>query len=108
MTIVLELSPENLKDALGHEKNWVMIDVREDGERALASFPNAVAIPLAQLGKKINDYDKETPLVMICHHGYRSLQAALYAYNQGFREVYNLKGGIDAWSVAVDPTVPRY
>jgi monothiol glutaredoxin len=52
--------------------------------------------------------DRDTPLVFQCHHGIRSQAAAEYCREQGFRRLYNLTGGIDAWSTLVDPLVPRY
>jgi rhodanese-related sulfurtransferase len=56
----------------------------------------------------IEDLPKDATIVMVCHHGIRSMQAASQLVERGYRKVYNLEGGIDAWSVQVDSSVPRY
>ncbi|MFZ5662548.1 MAG: Grx4 family monothiol glutaredoxin [Pseudomonadota bacterium] len=83
-----------------------LIDVRPPAERALASAP----VPFDTLDGGVDALEalpKDTPLAFLCHHGGRSAQAAEHFRAQGFREVYNVEGGIDAWADA-DPAVPRY
>ena len=63
---------------------------------------------MASLSRKASEVARETPIVFQCHHGARSQQAAEYFQRQGFRNLHNLRGGIDAWSLLVDPSVPRY
>jgi rhodanese-related sulfurtransferase len=86
----------------------VLVDVREPWEVAIASLPGAVCIPLGELVRRHTELDPDAEHVMVCHHGYRSLQAAMFLMNQGFERVANLRGGIEAWSTHVDPGVPRY
>ena len=84
-----------------------LVDVRTDEERAIARIEGA-----RLLDRTYHDallaLDRDTPIVFQCHHGTRSQSAAEYFLNEGFRNLYNLKGGIDAWSRLVDPSVPRY
>ena len=65
-------------------------------------------IPLGQLPARLGELDKEQEIVVICHHGMRSQQACVYLQHAGFSRLYNLQGGIDAWSVACDPSIRRY
>ena len=87
-----------------------LIDVREADEYAAAHIPGAELLPLTQWPD--NDVEKLTQpaqaLLIQCHHGGRSARAAEFLLRNGFTDVTNLAGGIDAWSVEIDPTVPRY
>ena len=84
-----------------------LVDVRTPEERAIARIESAVL-----LDKPLHDallaLDRDTPIVFHCHHGIRSQSAADYFSESGFLHLYNLSGGIDAWSRLVDPSVPRY
>ncbi len=83
-----------------------LFDVRTPGERATANIGGTL---LDEDGReRLESIERDTPLVFYCHHGVRSQAAANHALRMGFREVYNLAGGIDAWSQDVDPDVPRY
>jgi monothiol glutaredoxin len=85
----------------------VLFDVRTDEERAIASIPGAIA--LDERGKAILEHaDRDAFVTFVCHHGVRSKAAADHALRMGFRNVHNLVGGIDAWSLEVDANVPRY
>jgi adenylyltransferase/sulfurtransferase len=87
-----------------------LLDVREPGELSIATIPGAVAVPLGQLlaGTGRDVIPKDLPVVVYCHLGVRSLQAGLALLADGWPDVAHLAGGIDAWSVQVDPSVPRY
>ena len=89
-----------------------LLDVREPWEVELAALRLAdIAtrhIPLSQVPERLAELDPSQPIVCICHHGVRSRQVVAFLERQGFESVYNLAGGIDAWSALVDPTVPRY
>jgi monothiol glutaredoxin len=84
-----------------------LFDVRGASERAIASIRGARLLD-ADGQKYVEGLDRETPLVFHCHHGGRSQAAAEYCLGLGFKKVLNVRGGIDAWSMTVDPTVPRY
>lgn len=85
-----------------------LVDVRPPEERAIA----AVSVECAGLEngglEKLLALPKDAPLAFLCHHGGRSAQAAMYFAQQGFDNLYNVVGGIDAWSLGVDPGIPRY
>lgn len=84
-----------------------LYDVRTPEEQAIAAIAGARLLDAATRAE-ILELDRSTPLVFFCHHGMRSQQAAEFFVARGFREVYNLRGGIDAWSREVDAGVPRY
>lgn len=90
----------------------LLLDVREPWEVAVAALrlPGVPHkhLPIRNLPERIDELDRSQSIVCICHHGVRSLQVVAFLERQGFESVYNLAGGIDAWSVEVDPTVPRY
>ena len=92
------------------EKNSsvVFLDVREAEEVALCSISNSLHISLGELPNRYNHLPKDSPLVVYCHHGMRSMQAVQFLKNKGFDHAINLSGGIHAWSLAVDPSVPTY
>lgn len=103
---VKSLAPAQLKARLARGDALALIDVRTPEERAIASLPGSR--PLDQsLFDELED-QKEATLVFYCHHGIRSQRAAEQFVAHGFRDVYNLTGGIDAWSLEVDPSVARY
>ncbi|OIW16283.1 hypothetical protein TanjilG_18999 [Lupinus angustifolius] len=89
-----------------------LIDVREPGEVAKASLPGFKVLPLQQFGswgpEITTKFDPQKDTYVMCHHGMRSLQVAKWLQSQGFRKVYNISGGIHAYSVQVDPSVPTY
>lgn len=90
----------------------LLLDVRQPWEAALASIRldgiETRLIPMAELVERLGELDPAQPVVAYCHHGVRSLQVVAFLERQGFESVYNLAGGIDAWSREVDASVPRY
>jgi monothiol glutaredoxin len=103
---VKQLSPRELK-AMLDQGTIELFDVRPDFERAQASI--AVARSLDEAGQKyLFSLDRNAPIAFLCHHGMRSQNAAEQVLSEGFRNVYNVQGGIHAWSESVDPSVPRY
>jgi rhodanese-related sulfurtransferase len=90
----------------------LLLDVREEWEVAVAAIRiegvPARHIPMGRIPERLGELDPEQPIVCICHHGMRSAQVADFLERQGFATVYNLAGGIDAWSEQVDASVPRY
>jgi monothiol glutaredoxin len=103
---VRQIGPKELK-ALLETGKVKLYDVRTEKERAIASIAGATLLDDAALAA-IEQLPRETPIALHCHHGGRSNAAAEHLLNQGFRTLYNLAGGIDAWSREVDPKVPRY
>lgn len=91
----------------------VLLDVREPWEFELARISESVNVPMSTLGGRVDEIralqeSADTPLVLICHHGSRSMHCAQFLAGQGLGPLINLSGGIDAWSQRVDPSVPRY
>lgn len=86
----------------------VILDVRQPEEIALASLPGTVNIPLNELPARVSELAPQTPIAVLCHHGVRSEMAAQFLERQGFSDVSHLAGGIDAWSLMMDASVPRY
>jgi rhodanese-related sulfurtransferase len=86
----------------------VLLDVREPWEFEKARIEGSQLVPMREVPARVGEIDDGREVVAICHHGGRSMQVALFLEKQGFRRVHNLVGGIDAWSRAVDPSVPTY
>ena len=105
---VTQLSALELKTRLQNEPQLFLLDVRESNEFDYASIANSVLIPLNQLPQRLHELNPQQEIVVICHHGMRSQQAASYLVHSGFKNVANLSGGIDAWSCQCDPTIKRY
>ena len=102
------MSVQELKQRLDTDKKPFLLDVREPYEYSLAKLEGSVLIPLGTLPQSMEKLDRNAEIVAYCHHGMRSADAVGFLLQQGFTNVKNLVGGIDAWSVQVDPTVPRY
>ncbi|MCE9612182.1 MAG: rhodanese [Chthoniobacter sp.] len=87
-----------------------LIDVREEDEFAFARIPGAELLPLSLwpgiVAEKLTD--PAEPLLLVCHHGGRSAQATAFLLQNGFTDVTNVAGGIDAWSQEIAPSIPRY
>jgi monothiol glutaredoxin len=104
---IRQLSAPSLKAMLDSGQPFELVDVRTPEERAVAKIEGA-----RLLDKPYHDdlmaLDRDTPIVFQCHHGMRSQSAAEYFHEAGFRNLYNLEGGIEAWSRLVDTSIPRY
>jgi rhodanese-related sulfurtransferase len=103
-----DIDPSALAQRIERDDAPIIIDVREPWEYDLANIANSVLIPLSTLPSASNRLDHAAEYVVLCHHGMRSEMAANWMRSQGFTRVLNLTGGIDAWSVVVDPAVARY
>ncbi|MGD8380413.1 MAG: rhodanese-like domain-containing protein [Gammaproteobacteria bacterium] len=101
-------TPAELKQALETGAPPLVLDVREPWEIELAALSPAVCIPMTQLPRRLDEVPTDATVVVLCHHGNRSLQVADFLERNGFSDVINLTGGIDAWSQDVDPGVPTY
>src|SRR3989442_11816497 len=108
MAEIDQILPHQLNERLVRGEQLQIIDVREPDEVAIASFPRARHIPMGDVPSRLSELDPDSETVVVCHHGIRSAQVAGYLARVGFERVFNLVGGIDAWSANVDPEVPRY
>jgi len=82
--------------------------VREPAEHAAASIEGAVLIPMREIPGRLTELDRDKEIVVFCHHGSRSAMVVEFLRRQGFARAINMSGGIDAWSLGIDPEVPRY
>ncbi len=103
-----DLSPAEVKDLLGRDKEAVLLDVREPHEYEIVRIEGATLIPLSELHLRTNELDTARTVVTYCHHGQRSLQAVKTLEHFGFRKLRHLRGGIDAWASELDPEMARY
>ena len=90
------------------DRSFRLIDVRTEQERAKADLSLRAELLDPAKAAELEALPKDTPLVFFCHHGGRSARAASQFVELGFRRVFNVQGGIDAWSMFVDSSVPRY
>ena len=91
-----------------HPDEILLLDVREPFERELAVIEPSLHIPMGEVSGRLEEIPNDREVIVYCHGGSRSMMVAGYLANQGWTSVANLEGGIDAWSVEVDPNVPRY
>jgi molybdopterin/thiamine biosynthesis adenylyltransferase/rhodanese-related sulfurtransferase len=105
---VLSISVRELKRKMDKGEALTLIDVREPDEYEIAKIPGSRLIPLSELEQRMKELPRSGALIFQCHSGGRSAHAAHLAKEAGFENIYNLEGGIDAWSVEIDPAVPRY
>lgn len=102
-----DILPENLVNFVQQHPNAVVLDVREDDEVAICQISGSIHIPMNLIPLRYNELP-DVPIVVYCHHGVRSLNVARYLQYIGFDEVYNLRGGIDAYALAVASDMLRY
>jgi rhodanese-related sulfurtransferase len=108
----LEITPREVRDRLARGPGAVLlIDCRTPGEHATARIAGARLIPMDELPRRVEEIEdavgEDTALVIHCHHGVRSLRAALFLRGKGL-EAKSMAGGIELWSLDIDPAVPRY
>jgi rhodanese-related sulfurtransferase len=103
-----EISPSEAAPLLA-AGNTRFLDVREPWELAMAHIDGALAMPMGDVpARAFQELDPEERLVVLCHHGMRSLNVTVWLRNQGYEQAQSLRGGIDAWSAEIDPGVRRY
>lgn len=105
---VKQLSATALNNKIQQKETLFLLDVREPHEFQFAHIADSVLIPLNQIPNRLGELDPQQEIVVICHHGMRSLQAANYLVQSGYKNIANLTGGIDAWSCNCDNSVRRY
>ena len=102
------ITVRDLKDRLDKGDKIFLLDVREPHEYSMAKIEGSTLIPLGTLPTSLDQLNPNDEIVALCHRGMRSADAVGFLLQQGFSNVKNLIGGIDAWSVEIDPEVPRY
>lgn len=102
------MSPSEFARRRDNGELWQLLDVREPWEVELAAVDDAIHIPMAQVAVRVKELDAGRPLAVLCHSGGRSARVAHCLDGLGFASVANIAGGIDAWSLDVDPAIARY
>jgi len=111
MSLPFEITVREVKTRLDAGERLALIDVREAHEYALTRIEGAESIPMNTVPgrvRELEDRAEEAALVIFCHHGMRSLSVVDWLRRQGVEQCQSMAGGIDAWSIAIDPAVPRY
>lgn len=104
-----EITPEDFAQRRGGPNAPVLLDVREKWEFDTAHLPDSLLIPMGEIpSRAYNELDPDQPVVVMCHHGARSLNVTMWLRQQGYEHAQSLAGGIDAWSRTIDPSIPRY
>lgn len=106
--MIQRIEPIELKARLDAGDEIVLLDVREDAELEICKIDGVTHIPLSEFQQRYEELDRSRTIVCICHHGMRSANAAGFLAEQGFSDLINLTGGVDAWAEQVDPGMPRY
>jgi rhodanese-related sulfurtransferase len=104
----IEITPREVKDLLARDDKVLFVDVREPWEYDAAHIEGSVLIPLGQIPSNLARLENAGQLVLFCHHGMRSLDAAAWLRAQGVEAAKSMSGGIERWSTEIDPSVPRY
>jgi len=104
----IEISPREVKSLLARSEKMLLVDVREKWEYDTSRIERATLIPLREIPANLARLESADEIVLFCHHGMRSLDAAAWLRSQGVERARSMAGGIDRWSVEVDPAVPRY
>jgi rhodanese-related sulfurtransferase len=104
-----EITPEEVKAQLDAGVKFTLVDVREPWETEAAHMAGAKLIPMGDVPARANqELDPEDHIVVVCHHGVRSMNVTAWLRQQGFERAQSMRGGIDAWARQVDQKVPVY
>ena len=104
----LQIEPREVKRRLDAGESLLLVDVREPWEHDICRLPGAKLVPLGSVASNLAVFEQADEVVIYCHHGLRSLDAAVWLRQQGIEGARSMAGGIERWSREVDPSVPRY
>lgn len=106
----IEVSCQEARQELEQGEDVLLLDCRESTEHAIGHVSQAMLLPMSELQARVSELEpyREREVLVMCHHGMRSLRVANWLREQGFSQARSISGGIDAWSVEIDPSVPRY
>src|SRR5437870_629285 len=109
-SLPVEIDVRSVKQMLDSGDKFVLLDCREPDEVAAARIAGSTHIPMREISARLPELQphKSERIVVHCHHGGRSLRVTQFLRQQGFSQVQNMAGGINAWSQEIDPTVPQY
>jgi rhodanese-related sulfurtransferase len=105
-----QITPAELAGWLAEKERSkpLLLDVREAWEFQTCSIAGSRHVPMGEMARRTGELDPDADIVVICHHGGRSMQVAVFLEKNGFANVHNLSGGVDAWARTVDPSMPVY
>jgi len=104
-----EITPEDVKRKLDNRDDFMLLDVREPWEYETAHIASSKLMPMGDVPQRAHqELDPDQHIVVMCHHGVRSMNVTVWLRQQGFEKVQSMRGGIDAWSRLVDEKVPVY
>lgn len=104
-----EITPEDVKANIDAGRAFTLLDVREPWEFETAKIAGATLMPMGDVPSRAHqELDPEEHIVVICHHGIRSMNVTVWLRQQGFDKAQSMRGGIDAWSRSIDASVPNY
>ena len=108
--MVRQINVRDLAARIAANEPVFLVDVRQPWEHQMAALHNSLMVPLNDLVGRMDEVrpPRDALVVVYCHHGIRSLSGAALLESAGFKNVASLSGGIDAWSLQIDPSVPRY
>ena len=105
---MIEMTALELNEHVAENPNTTLIDVRENWEYSVAFIEKSIHIPISEIQNKMHDFDEDQTIVFICHHGVRSRMVGVYFEQNDFKNIINLRGGIDSWAKTVDTNMPIY
>jgi len=105
--MISEITVQELKTLRDSHADFLLLDVRNPDEYALCNLDGKL-IPFPELPSRLNELNPEQKIVIHCHAGGRSARATEFLKSQGFKQVFNLRGGITAWATEIDPSMPKY
>jgi len=104
----IQIEPREVKQRIDRGEKFLFVDVREPWEHQATRIEGAKLIPLGQIPNSLQEIESAEDVILFCHHGMRSLDAAAWLRAQGVSGARSMNGGIDRWSVEIDSKVPRY
>jgi rhodanese-related sulfurtransferase len=104
----MQIEPRAVKQRLDRGDKFLLVDVREPWEHEICRIEGAKLIPMGALAGSLATLEQDEEVVLYCHHGIRSLDAAAWLRAQGVEGARSLSGGIERWAIEIDPSVPRY
>ena len=104
----IEIAPRDVEKMLRSGTDFLLVDVREKWEHDLSRIENAKLIPLREVPANLAQFEQASEIVVFCHHGMRSLNAAAWLRSQGVEGAKSMAGGIDRWAQEIDSKVARY
>jgi rhodanese-related sulfurtransferase len=106
----LEIDCQSVANKLGKQADFMLIDCREADEHATVNIAGARLLPMSELAQRISELDKlrNHQIAVHCHHGGRSMKVAQWLRSQGYAKAQSMAGGIDAWALEIDRSLPRY